>query len=371
MKYDQYSLTELIRNDDFIAWVLHPEVESEIYWQQFLLKYPEKQKTIDAAREYVILLAKDTGRDMPAPPQSEKMWKMVENSMRDEEKPLSSSEIVIDSKWRWMRVAASAAIILSIGSVSYWFYYRGDSGAHVGATHVTEQKSDLIQRFNDTDKHMMVLLPDGSSVVLEPGAKLSFASNVKNNRREVSLSGKAFFEIAKNKEKPFLVHSSGLVTKVLGTSFLVDATDKNAEVKVEVKTGVVTVFSVKDLSEVLKQKMLDNPENRGVQLIHDQKIAFSKDDGKIVQVAPKPNPAEPELMQETFVFDETPAREVFRQLEQSYNVKIIYNESRFADIPLNATLTGQPFSKKLEVICDALDSHFKIDQGIITIERNE
>jgi hypothetical protein len=56
MKYDPYSLTELIRNDDFIAWVLHPDVELEMQWNIFLLENPEKKSTVESAREYVILL---------------------------------------------------------------------------------------------------------------------------------------------------------------------------------------------------------------------------------------------------------------------------------------------------------------------------
>lgn len=371
MKYDAYSLTELIRNDDFIAWVLHPDAESDIQWNIFLAKHPEKKSTVESAREYVILLAKDTGRDTPAPQQSEKMWKMVEESMHEESREIEVVPLV--SKWRWIRVAASAAIILSVGSVSYWFYYKGESSlkdfSFSGIT--ADQEKGLVQEANDTDKPMMVLLPDGSSVVLEPGASLSFIRNARRSRREVTLSGKAFFEIAKDSQRPFLVYSQGLATKVLGTSFLIDASDEDIEV--EVKTGVVTVFSVKNLSEKSKQRLIEDPAKYGVMLKHDERIAFSNENGEIVKLTDVENNVEKaaESNLGMFVFDETPVEQVFKQLESAYNVKIVYDQASWSNFPLNATLTGRPFISKLEVICNALDAGYTIDQNVVTISANQ
>jgi transmembrane sensor len=81
MKHDPYALTALIRNDEFIKWVLNPDPASEQRWKLFLDKHPEKLRTVVSAREYVILLAKDTGRHQPTTAQSDKMWKAVASQM--------------------------------------------------------------------------------------------------------------------------------------------------------------------------------------------------------------------------------------------------------------------------------------------------
>jgi len=81
MKYRAYALTELIRHDAFIAWVLTPDAESNIYWKGYLEQYPDKKNTVASAREYVTLLAEDTGRNRPTEAQSSKMWKAVESSV--------------------------------------------------------------------------------------------------------------------------------------------------------------------------------------------------------------------------------------------------------------------------------------------------
>ncbi len=371
MKHDPYSLTELIRSDDFIAWVLHPDAMSDLRWKLFLDENPEKQATIESAREYVLLLAKDTGRDIPSSDQSDKMWRAVESQMSEGKIEVAESGRIV-SGWRWIRVAASAAIILSIGSVSYWFYYKagGANNDIAVSEEINKGGTNLIQKFNDTDKPMTILLADGSSVVLQPGGQLSYAENLAQNRREVTLTGKAFFEIVKNKKKPFLVYSYGLATKVLGTSFLIDASKNNKDLKVEVRTGTVAVFSINNLSEKNRQEIANKPVLEGITLSHDQKIAFSRENGKISKVLAADAVVAKEvsdISKQDFFFDEMPVSQVFKALEEAYNVKIDYNNELLGNCPLNATLIGQPFKDKLEVICNALDAQYVIADNQVTI----
>lgn len=374
MKHDPYSLTELIRNEAFIAWVMHPDELSDRKWQAFLEMNPGKRKTIESAREYVILLAKDTGRHQPTRKQSDRMWSAVESRMHDDTPKAAEPEeqpfrVHRGQGWKWMRVAASAALILSIGSVSYWFYYKkAENPAHEVAVQDSGSSTDTIHKYNDSDKPMTVLLQDGSSVVLQPGGRLSYAEGANRKRREVTLTGKAFFEIVKNKQKPFLVYSYGLATKVLGTSFIIDASSDDKEIKVEVRTGTVSVFSINNLDNNEKEAVLDKPELEGVTLNHDDKIAFSKESGKIVQVSvPIAISSEKDVSKQQFVFDETPVSEVFRILESAYNVRIMYDREKMGSCPLNATLIGQPFREKLDVICNALDAQYEIADNQITI----
>lgn len=376
MKHDPYSLTELIRNDDFIAWVMHPDALSDRRWELFLEKHPAKRQTVESAREYVILLAKDTGRDQPTKNQSDRMWSAVESRMHESVPPAEENVMPLVqartvSGWRWVRVAASAALILSIGSVSYWFYYKNtDNGReNIAETQETLPGARAIQKNNDTDKPMMILLSDGSSVVLQPGGHLSYSEGSNKKRREVTLTGKAFFEIVKNKEKPFLVYSYGLATKVLGTSFMIDASEENKDIKVEVRTGTVAVFSINNLDKAKTSEELDKPELQGVTLTHDEMIAFSRENGKIVRLAEpgKVPESDKDISKQRFVFDETPVSEVFRILEHVYNVKIIYNQDKMGSCPLNATLIGQPFREKLDVICNALDAQYDIVDNQVTI----
>ncbi|WP_221390426.1 FecR family protein [Dyadobacter sp. NIV53] len=366
MKHDPYSLTELIRNDDFIAWVRFPDAGNETRWQQFLADYPEKNNLVATARGYVKLLAEDTGKNKPTIEQTNKMWSVVESHLHIE----NVAEVIPDKvivNWKWVRFAASVALVLGIASMSYLYFTKQPGKSKELSSIESQNNSDWIEKVNNTDKPMTVLLADGSSVVLHQGGQLSYLRKADTKRREVTLKGKAFFEIVKNPEKPFLVYTDGIVTKVLGTSFSVDAPENGEEVNVEVKTGKVSVFSLgKNTSENVD---INKPELKGIILNQDQKIAVSRQSGKPVKtmetsiVAPDAQ----DISQLLFVFDETPASEVFRVLENAYNIKIIYDEPLLKNCPLNATLIGQPFIEKLTVICAALDADFIVKNNEVTI----
>src|SRR6218665_25984 len=94
--------------------------------------------------------------------------------------------------------------------------------------------------FNNSSKPVLVSLPDDTEVLLFPKSKLS-APLFSKAERNVRLEGKGFFKVTRNANRPFLVFTEKLVTKVLGTSFTVNAT-RGAEESVEVKTGKVAVY---------------------------------------------------------------------------------------------------------------------------------
>jgi len=376
MKHDPYSLTELIRNDDFIAWVRQPDEMNDARWRQFLLKHPKKKQTVESARRYIIFMGEDTGKAQPTSEQSEKMWKAVEKHLRGElvgEQEENEEEIEpepgrITSGWRWIRIAASTALIAGMASFSYWYYTNQvGHGDHFSLYANERSIENLVRKNNDTNKPMMVLLPDGSSVVLHPGSSLSYVNTVNAKTREVTLKGRAFFEIVKNPEKPFLVYTFGLATKVLGTSFLIDAPEKGKEIKVEVTTGKVSVFSLDDSQ--MSENVTNSTELKGFILNPAEKIAFSREDGKFIKtvVSEDEKTKENDISRQTFVFDETPVSEVFLALENAYNVRILYNKEKMGSCPLNATLVGQPIFEKLSVICNALDAEFEIKDNLVTI----
>ncbi len=367
MKFPPYTLTELIRQDDFINWVLNPTDELDRYWSLFQEEYPEKESTVESAREYVILLAEDTGRHIPEPAQTHKMWKAVEEVMQHDmpEKEAITSNPV---DWKWLRIAASILLISGIG----WFVYsnyNNHSNLKLFAGNVGESQLDgIVEKGNDTGKPKMVLLPDGSSVILQPGAKLIWPKTEKISKREVKLIGKAFFEIVKDESRPFYVYAYGVATKVLGTSFTVDANEQSQEVEVEVMTGKVSVFPISE--KEMEEEILPESEQKGVVLYPDQKVALSLVGGNIIRPVEKiviRKSTSEDLSQQLFIFDETPVSEVFKALEAAYNVTIRYDEKLLKHCPLTATLVGQPFNKKLEVICQAIDAEYILEDTLVVI----
>lgn len=127
-------------------------------------------------------------------------------------------------RWRGPMFAAAAAVTAMVG-IAQW---RGGNTAtaQVYATQVGQRDS--------------VKLPDGSTVVLAPGSRLTVASGFNDGNRDVTLEGAAFFEVKHDGAHPFVVHSRGAEIRDIGTAFSVK-TDANGRVAVAVTHGIVAL----------------------------------------------------------------------------------------------------------------------------------
>jgi len=126
-----------------------------------------------------------------------------------------------------LRITAVAACLL----IGLFVFYR------------TSSRSEMQLSYNapaDQTENTFVLLPDSSRVILRSGSKIQYTYT--DSLREIYLTGNGFFEVTKNKKRPFLVHAGDLTTRVLGTSFSVES-DADRHIKVAVKTGRVAVQS--------------------------------------------------------------------------------------------------------------------------------
>lgn len=147
-------------------------------------------------------------------------------------------QINTDRKRVYKNLFKYAAAIVILISLSVFGYY------HLNST----QNYKVV---SNTTKHpLQISLADGSIITLNTNSVLKYSEdnfNVKD--RKLILEGNAFFEVAKNPNKPFIVTTGELKTKVLGTSFDIDASDQN--ILVTVSEGKVAVFNTNDTISLL------------------------------------------------------------------------------------------------------------------------
>jgi transmembrane sensor len=139
----------------------------------------------------------------------------------------------------FMRVAAIALVIFSIGILATYMINPDMFSSKI-----------TIAAGND-EKNIKVELPDGSSIFLNRNSRLSYRSNFNGKGRNVSLTGEAFFEIAPDAAKPFIIDAGDARVRVVGTSFNVITRNSESAVEVYVKTGKVLLSDnsgSKDLS---------------------------------------------------------------------------------------------------------------------------
>lgn len=123
----------------------------------------------------------------------------------------------------WIGIAASILLLVATGAA--FLLIQNDA-----------EEPLIVSNTSDTGKR--IVLEDGSTVILNQGSKIRYYSDFDGIRYAV-LDGEAFFEVARDEKKPFIVRSGVTKTRVLGTSFNVSGSD--AEVSVTVATGLVEV----------------------------------------------------------------------------------------------------------------------------------
>jgi ferric-dicitrate binding protein FerR (iron transport regulator) len=127
------------------------------------------------------------------------------------------------------RIAAAALLLISMGTAAIFINNHG-----------ILSKKDTIVAQND-QKNVLISLPDGSKVYLNRNSSFTYRKNFGKHRRDVNLSGEAFFEIAPDASKPFIIDAGNAKVKVVGTSFNVITNNSESAVEVFVKTGKVVV----------------------------------------------------------------------------------------------------------------------------------
>ncbi|WP_461531965.1 FecR family protein [Sinomicrobium sp.] len=149
---------------------------------------------------------------------------------------------------RVIAIAASIAVLVGLG----WMY-RDELYELIDPVEMqyVNTKSGDRQQFQ---------LADGSVIWLGPESSLSFPNSFRGAQREVTLKGEAFFEVAADKDHPFVIHTGEVNTTVLGTSFNVQAYER--DLSVTVVTGRVRV--VADKEQQGEVEVLLNPDQRAV-----------------------------------------------------------------------------------------------------------
>jgi transmembrane sensor len=204
------------------------------------------------------------------------------------------------------------------------------------------------------------VLEDGSRVELAPNASVVYPSKFSSKLREVRLIGEAFFDIKSNPDKPFLVITDKVVTKVLGTSFYVKAKE-TSKVEVEVKTGKVTVFerNAKDLS------------NNGVILFPNHKVTYYSE-GKhfVTGISEKPAVIKPEVKEIDFTLKNIPLSEVIIRLEKMYGIEILLENESLEKCTITGDLNAMEMFTQLDVLTQILGADYQIKGTTILISGN-
>jgi len=242
------------------------------------------------------------------------------------------------------RITALFAIVISV-SIALFYIYKD----------VTSPNDSAIcyETIVPIGSQTKIILPDSTIVLLNSGSSLKYSPSFGKKNREVVLTGEGYFEVKKDKEKPFLVHVESLNLKVVGTTFNVRAYKEDVDVVVNLIKGVVEI----SLPEI---------KNSGSLLMRpNQKLVYNK-------LTRKLDSSQTEAYRSALwtigklCFVDATIEQISKDLERKYNVKIrITNEQIKKELfsgSLNLNLSLKDILSYIDV-----DKKFKINQVIDTI----
>lgn len=349
--YSKFDAIDFSQDESFIRWVRYgiASAETDKFWKEWLRENPEKHDEITEARRLVLAVLSDFSGQRDIQKKEDRLWARLEQSV--------ANEPVQETGWSMRYKVAAAILLLVAASVGLWWLGRPMSSE---TSIALAKAAELITISNAEEAPRSVTLPDGSIVELHAKSTLYYPSGF-GDVREVELVGEAFFDVTRNPEKPFVVFADNVVTKVLGTSFLIRAFNKENKVTVQVKTGQVAV--AKKSTGDFKTKQ----ETDALLLTPNQQAIYSRKGEELVKSLVE-NP----LLLESgkavnFEFIDTPLRKVFEDLETAYGVEIVFDDEVLGDCALNASLNGLGLYEKMRLICMGVNAKFEVLDSHIVV----
>ncbi|TRX54786.1 DUF4974 domain-containing protein [Fulvivirga sp. M361] len=338
MDYKDFDLPDFLQDEYFVGWVLHPDMESSHFWEQWLVTHPDRRKMVQQAREVVSSITyreSDTLND-------NEYSEILEHLLKTNQKKNSQG-------FRWtlkhtLRLAASIAIF----GIVYFAFKQAPVSEPPGI--VSREVSVEAQM----GQKKTIKLPDGTSVMLNSGSTLAYTVPFEEKTRSVSLSGEAFFDVIRDEKKPFIIETAGLQTQVLGTSFNIRGYTGDSFVSVSVLSGSVQLSSAGLNHRILK------PNERGIYHEALDRIELTSFD---------PDEAT-NWTRGVLSFKDESLITIFNELERWYGVKIEIKDG----VKLEGKYSGRYSNDPLELVLKGLSytSHFKyqINQKQVIIYEN-
>lgn len=243
-----------------------------------------------------------------------------------------------------LKIAAVLLITFGLGwSAQYISFIRDRSTAEVALQKIFVPKGQV--------NH--VFLADGTRIWINSESELIAPSVFGQNERAVKLTGEAFFEVAKDKKRPFRVEVNGQQIEVLGTSFNVRAYANSNEIETTLESGQIRLLTG-------NQTTLLNPGEQSV---------FNKTEKQLV--IGKVDPVSFSSWKDgRFEFQNEDLIEVFKVVERWYDVEIAYDETTFKGMHFSGVIKRNKDAKHfLELLNLTFPISYEIKADKISISK--
>lgn len=259
----------------------------------------------------------------------------------------------------------SALTILVVLGTAGWYYQQEQIRAN--------QVNEIVAPMGSISK---IVLPDGSRVWLNAGSKLVYKSRFGDNSRAVKLTGEAFFDVVKKDKHPFIVSTSTLSLKVLGTAFNVrsypgDKTSEAALVRGKIEVTLVNQPDKKIMLRPTEKITVKNP----LSAEQGQTTDLKQDNYRMPlitlsnthQSTKDSLPSEALWIENTLAFDEENFEDIAHKMERWYHVNITFKNEKAKKLYFTGKFKDETIQQALTSMQSTAAFHFNINSNQIFI----
>lgn len=246
------------------------------------------------------------------------------------------------NRYAWVSIAAALLIFASI----FWLFKSKINDQNAVTL------SSLTKKISNRSEFKYLLLEDSTQVWLNAASSLEFPDHFSAAKREVILSGEAFFDVKHADKIPFIIRTGNISTMVLGTAFNIKAYPGQKSVVVSVSRGRVKVA---------------RQDGWTTTLVEGQQVKLGAGKSEIVEKN-IPSGEVAAWQKGNIVFDDQVLQDIIDDLEMIYNVEIRLNDDSIKDLKISTAFKREiGIVQALQVLCKVTDLRLREEKGVYLI----
>lgn len=243
---------------------------------------------------------------------------------------------------KWMRVAAMFILPVLTAAGVYFFMPKNESTTPLIIAVERGQKANIT-------------LPDGSRVWLNSQSKLTYSADFNIRKRELQLDGEAYFEVAHNIKKPFIVRSRDIEVEALGTAFGMKAYNDDNLISSILMRGKVRVTT---------------PDGESI-LIPNERVMYDKTTHKRTHSAVNNATDFTGWIHNKLRFENESLGEIAKTIQRIYNVEITFASEKLKNQHYTGTVNNNSLESVLNIISLTSPVSFQINNQRVTLFENK
>ncbi len=248
------------------------------------------------------------------------------------------------------RIAAVLILTLFIGGTGHYFLQK--------LFRPSFTSSGIVEYTAPYGSKTSLKLADGSFVWLNAGTTLKYNQEFGVGNRDITLSGEAYFEVAKNKQLPFKVRAEEISVKALGTRFNIKAYPDEKTIETILLEGSV---EVQDHTPGGKRRVVLEPHQKAV--FHDDRNDF--------MISEINNTAEVSWFTGKWTIKDTRMENLAKLLERRYNINFEFDDERIEDYEFGCTIKDETIEQILTAITYSAPVKYRIVNNQVTLSNDE